>query len=379
MLHLTLQELLVQRWRTGLTVTAFGAVVSLLLLFEGFRVGVLRDLEQFPASLPADLVVVQAGVENFAVARSSLRQLTRREVEAIDGVVAADALLLLPIVLEHGEHRTPVQILVYNERARAPSLASGRHAEGLHEIVMDARLARHHELELGDTIEVFAYRFEIVGLSSGTGSPFAPYLFVTYDDLIEMYLEADLPLSADSVSILGALVVELEPGADVHAVRREIEATISDVDVYSPAELGVLDANLGRRLLGPALNLLISVAWIIAWLTFSLGMHSVVRSRLREYAVVSAIGATPGAIMGAMLMTAAVLTVAALPVGLLIAQGIAVAIEHATPLYSAVPGDPAVVARATAATLGACAFGVIPAARRITRVDPDEAFRGASI
>jgi hypothetical protein len=62
-------------------------VVALMLVFEGLRFGIIEDLRAFPAALPGDFVIVEKNVGQFAMSASQLPQFTRRQAEAIDGVV----------------------------------------------------------------------------------------------------------------------------------------------------------------------------------------------------------------------------------------------------------------------------------------------------
>ncbi len=378
MLHLAWNALLHDRARTVLSVVAAGSVLALVLVFEGFWVGIIRDLEAFPPSLPADLVVLQKGVDTVSTSRSSLRQLSRDEVEAVDGVRVAHPLLVLPLILEREGRRLPIQVVVYDS-AGAPRIASGRAIRGRGELVLDRRMARYFAIEPGATLELMDEMFDVVGLSSRSGSPFAPFAFITFDPLTELYFKSGLGVSGGAVPLLGALLVELDGGTSASAARHAIEAVVDDVDVWTPAELGRNDAALGELLLGPALGLLLAIAWTIATLTMALTLYATTESRLREYAVAKAIGASPGQIAAGMLVHAAALVIAGLPVGLMAAGVVAELVTSWSPLYSVQPWEPGVVARAFGAALAAAAVGVLPAWIRVVRVPPDDVFRAAAI
>lgn len=374
-LYLAYKELLRNRGRAGLTVVAVASAISIVLLFEGFHAGVLDRLHRFPAQLPADLVVVQQGVDNFTITRSALRQMTRDEVEAVDGVEIAHPLLVLPVIFDHGPRSIPVQLLVHDEVGGSRDIVAGRALEHKTEMVLDARVARHAGIEVGTRMDLFGYELEVVGLSGDSESPFAPYAFLRFETLIDLYFNADLPMSPDSVSLLGALLVQLEAGADPGVVRRAIEAAVTDVDVFTPRELGQSDAAMGDLLVGPALGLLIGIAWVIAFLAIAMGSHSNVQARLHEYAVLKALGATPRAMAVAVLATAITVTLLAIPLALGLSRVIGELVIATSASWRPLPWEPDVVLRASLAALAATVLGVLPAIRRLAKVEADAVLR----
>ncbi|MDD9945220.1 MAG: ABC transporter permease [Myxococcales bacterium] len=376
MLYLAYRELLRQGGRGLLSLLAIASAIAIVLLFEGFHAGILDRLHRFPASLPAQLVVVQQGVENFTMARSALRQMTRDDVEAIDGVKIAHPLLVLPVIFDHGGRSIPIQLLVHDEVGGTRSVVVGRNVNGKHQMVLDRRIARHSGIDVGTQVDLFGYKLEVVGLSGDSESPFAPYGFISFETLIDLYFNADLPMSPDSVSLLGALLVQLEDGESPHVVRAAIERTVLDVDVFTPDELGRSDAAMGDLLLGPALGLLIGIAWVIALLAIAVGNYGSVQARLQQYAVLKALGASPAALAIAVLATALTMTLVAIPLGLVLSRSVGEFVVAFSATWRPLPWQPEVVVRATIAALAATVLGVLPALRRLTRVEADAVLRG---
>lgn len=107
---------------------------------------------------------------------SQLPQFGRERLEAVDGVAAVDPMTMLPAILQTPGLRTPIQLQAYEGQGGPPRLVDGVEplAEGT--VVLDERLARRHGLSIGDEISILDYRMRIVGLSSGSASPFTPYL-----------------------------------------------------------------------------------------------------------------------------------------------------------------------------------------------------------
>jgi putative ABC transport system permease protein len=207
-MDIALAEVLRAPTRTAFRVLAVGGAVSLTLLFEGFRLGMYRQMATPAAALPAPLVAVEEGAKHFVGVRSNLPQSARAAVEAVRGVRAAYPLVALPVIFNHDGRRTPVQLMAH-DAAGAPRLAAGRANAEPHEIVLDERLARLHGLHVGDRIEILYRGLRVVGLSTGTDVSFAPLAFVTYDELIDLYLESDVPGAMGGAPLLSFLLIEL--------------------------------------------------------------------------------------------------------------------------------------------------------------------------
>lgn len=301
MIDVALAEVLRAPARTALRMLAVGAAMSVTLLFEGFRLGVDRQMATPAAALPAALVVLEAGAKHLVGLRSNLPQAARADLERVAGVAAVHPLVSVPVIFTHGARRTPIQLMAYDS-AGAPRLASGRAISGSRQVVLDERLARLHGLHLGQRIEIFDRALEVVGLSTGTDVSFAPFVFVTYDELLDLYLEADVPGAlGGGAPILSFLLVELAPGALPGTVRQAIEAALPAVDVHTPAEIAVHDVQLGQQLFGPVLNLLVAVAWLAVLLAVGLTMYAAVIDRRRDFGVMKALGVGPTGLASAVL------------------------------------------------------------------------------
>ena len=220
MLQLVIGTLRYHGGRTALSVLALAAAIAVMLLFEGFRSGLWGQLRAMPEQLGADLVLSQSGVANFAAARSSLPQKTRRAALNVEGVASAHALTSLPIIFERHDVATPVQVIAYVDVGAPARLAAGRHIDGPREVVIDRSIAIDHALAVGDTLEVLGWEFEVVGISSGTAAMFTPAVFARYLDLVELYASGDLPDEvASDTPLLSYMLVRLEDDAQPDVVR----------------------------------------------------------------------------------------------------------------------------------------------------------------
>jgi putative ABC transport system permease protein len=360
--------------KTALRVLALGAAMSVTLLFEGFSVGVDQQMATPAGSLPATLVILEAGAKHLIGIRSNLPQSARADVERIPGVAATHPLVSVPVIFVHGGRRTPIQLMAY-DTAGGPRIQAGRAIAGAREIVLDQRLARVHGIGPGDRIKLFDRELAIVGLSTGTDVSFSPLGFVTYDELIDLYLEAKVPGTMGGAPILSFLLVDLAAGADAVAVRRRIEDTIPAVDVHTPGELAALDVALGHQIYGSVLRLLLAVAWIAMVLAVGLTMYADIIDRRRDFGVMKALGVGPLGLARLVLSESLLVLVLAFPLALLLARGAGLAVESLSPLYRVLPWQGASIARGALAALLAGLGGALLPLRRLGALEPDVVFR----
>jgi hypothetical protein len=189
---IALAEVLRRPARTALRTLSIAAAVAVTLLLEGFRLGVDRQMAAPASALPAPLVAIEKGATHFVGLPSRLPQAARAAIEGSPGVAAAHPLVSVPVIFETRGRRTPLELVAYDS-AGAPVLDAGRSISGAHQIVLDRKLAKAHGLHLGDTIRLFSRDFEVVGLARNSDVFFSPLAYVTYDELIDTYLAADVP------------------------------------------------------------------------------------------------------------------------------------------------------------------------------------------
>jgi putative ABC transport system permease protein len=369
-----LAEILRAPTRTLLRIFAIGGALSVTFLFEGFRFGVDRQMAMPAASLPAPLVAVEEGAKHVVGIRSDLPQSARAAIEAIPGVRAAHPLVSVPVIFKRGDRRTPIQLMAYDS-AGAPRLARGRAVSGPREIVFDERLARLYRIDVGAGVEVLDRKLTVVGLSADTDIFFSPFAFVTYDELIDLYLDSDVPGAMGGAPLLSFLLIEPKPGADPDQIRRAIEARVEGVDVYRPSELAANDVDLGRQFFGAVLNLLVGIAWLAAVLAIGLTMYAAVIDRRRDFGVMRALGMSSFGLAGAVVVEALAVCALALPIAGLVAWQSASIIEALNPTYRLVLLSPPVVVRGAGAALAAALVGALLPIRRLRALEPDLVFR----
>ena len=373
--YLATRELVTQPVQALLGILVAGLVVSLLVTFQGLRVGIYDDLERFPAGLPADLVVLKKGVRNLALVRSILPQYLRKELEQVPGVKAVHPLASIPAILDANGRKTPIQLIVFETaggprelvRGTGPETASGT---GL---VMDDRLARFLGFEPGDTVPMFDFDFTLTGTTRETASPFAPYVYINYDGLLDVYFQQGTRIAPDAMIFLSAFLVDLDPGADSALMRR----FGTEYSLLTPKALAQADRKVGQRMLDPALILLVQIGFIIAVLTFGLLMYAKALGRQREYGVQKALGVSSGWLMVQLTLECALIVCLAMPVAVAASWATGELIEWLSPLFRVDVFSLPVLLNAWLASILAGLAGCLLPMRHIARADPAIVFRGS--
>lgn len=375
MFKLTLHQLRLDLLRSSLTVLAIAAVIAEILVLEGFLAGLYLDLRQAVLNRGGDLVVTQAGIANFIAARSILPQTTRLDVEAVDGVRVAHPLTGISIIYERDGRRTPIILLVYDSAGGPTEIVAGSSVPGKRGIIIDRAIAVKYDLAPGDPMTISDFVFTVSGISTNSSAFLTPFAFITYDDLIDFYFESDIGTDIATFALLSFLLVEAEPGVNLEALAGRIEEQVPVADVFLPATLSARDESLGRKMMGPILELLLVVSYGIGVLVVAMFMFVALRGRMRDFGVLKALGFRSRSLSSAAIFEAVLLTFMALPVGILLAQGIAGFIHANAPIYLILATDGGGIARTAVAAVVFAVLGALVPVRAIARIDPAVVFR----
>ncbi len=362
-------------FRTTLSVLVFAAVSALILLFQGIHVGLLGDLHDGPADLPADLVGLEAGSALFALSPSSVAQLSRERVESVPGIVSAEPFAKFPTVVHWNGRITPVTLFAADQLSQWPRVEKGNPIGGTDDMLIDTAIAHLHGVQVGDSVGLYGYQFRVSGFTGNTASPFAPYIVVSFDGLLDMYFQADLPVGDSSGDFLSGLWVHLEPGADRESIRMALQSIEPDMRWNTPGELGEADAAFGDRLLGPVMYLLNGIAALIGFLAMSVLRFADVQARRREIGVMRAIGARPRDLARLFVVGGIALSVLAAPPAVIMALGMEQLVEAWHPMYQPRVLEPLVLLRGFLIVLGAAVLGGLLALRSVSRIDPAMVFQ----
>lgn len=362
--------------RTMLTAFAIGSVIAVILVLEGFEQGQYYQLEKIVFNRNADLVATQSGVTNFIAVRSSIPQLSRAEVESVDGVIEAHPITAVPIIYSKGDIRTPVYVLVYDTKGGPSSIEIGSKIKNNRDIVIDRSLAKKYNIHLGDSFQVTDFEFKVSGFTAEAAF-MMPFAFINYDGMLDLFIESQIAPDLSTFPLLSYMLIEIKPGIDRLTVARNIEKKVSSVDVVTPEQLAQNDVSMGKVFYGPIMGLLVTIGYTIGMLVVGLIMYSDVRSRLKSFAILKALGFPLSKLIIAVLLQSMFLLVIAIPIGIAIAIGLAIFIEAFYPVYLIRIFEPIVFTQTLLASGAFSLFGALIPLRLIQQSDPVMAFQGA--
>jgi len=373
--QLVLRRIQSHPYRILLSVLAISSVISLVLVLEGFREGIYQQIRHMVTSRGADVIVSQAGVSNMIASRSLLPQLSRIEIEKIEGVLQAHPLTTLPVIYRQGNRSTPVFVLVYDTLGGPAEIEQGRSIEKERDIVIDKSLSAIYGLQPGDDFIISDFRFKVVGLSKNTAAFFAPFSFISYDDLIDLYFDSDIVGDLSTLPLLSFLLVEVSRNHDPKEIISKIESLIPRADAFLPEQIAENDVAMSRSMLGVVFQLMIVIAYVICVLVISLIMFSAIQARKHELAVFKAMGFNRMGLSKLVFIETFVLTTLAIPIANIFAYLLAQLIHDVAPVYLILSNETGPVVRTFVASLLFALLGSLLSLRSVVRLDPALAFK----
>jgi putative ABC transport system permease protein len=229
------------------------------------------------------------------------------------------------------------------------------------EVAIDRVLAAKHGLHLGDRLAVADRRYRVVGITRHAGF-MTGYVFATHR-AVEALLGAPGKTSA-------ILVGTSQPAA----VQSRLAA--SGLTVRTTPELRRTAVELNTRVFGSPLRLMVAIAFAAGVLIVALTVYAQVAERRREYGIVKALGASSHRLAALALAQTLVLSALGLGAGgLLLAAGRTL-LGWLRPQFEVVI-TPGLLVQAVGAALVMALVAAILPARRLARLDPVTAYRGA--
>ena len=346
MWRVALRDLQWRRRRFVIAVLATSLVFAMTLLMAGFATSLHNEGRRIVAALGADAWLVAAGAAGPFTTSTPIPAAEAGRVAAMPGVARAD-----PLVIVHSTLRRPAVRDVNVIGARpgglgTPRLASGRAVARTGEVVADTELG----LAVGERLELSGRRLQVVGLADRVTWFFGlPTLFLALED-------------AQAVAFGG------QPLA-MAVLTRGVPAGAAGLERFSNAQaVADLERPLVRGL--QSIDLISALLWLVAAGIIGSIMYLSVLERLRELAVLKAVGASNRSLLAGFAIQAVLLSAAAA----VLAMGIATVLAPVFPFTVEIPAAafPRLVATAMLVGLAASVVGL----RRAVSVQPALAFGG---
>lgn len=375
MWKLAIRQLIYERTRSLLSIFAIASSVAVILIIAGFEQGLYIQSKNLVLQRNTDLVLTQAGVENFHVVRSSLAQSVRAKVEAIEGIDSVSPTTALWIIHSTADKKMPLFLLVYDNKAGPQQIFQGNKAKNAQDIVVDLGLAKYFDLSIGDDFIVNNFRFTISGITKSNSALFSPTGYITYDGLLDFILSSDITSDISTFPLLSFLFIDVKKGYDKLVIAENIKKHVAGIDVFALEELANNDIRVGQEMFGPIMKVLIALSFIIALLIIMIIVYSEVSSHKRQFGILKALGFSLNQLIIGVSKQLILRLIISLPFGLLIAYWVALFIEWYAPVYLvAIFQFTNLMTALTGAVLMSFIGGLLPLSY-IAKADPLDAFK----
>lgn len=357
--------LFADRRRGALTVVGVAAALLLVLILDAVFAGAIARVTYYIRTSPADVFVSQAGVRTMHMSASALPAAAVARATQVPGVAWA-----APISYNSGAVGGPLgrqltYLIGYDPatgRGGPATLAAGR-APRAGEAVIDQLAAGQLGLGIGSTATVLGVPLRVSGLSTGGTSITNTTVFVSLAQFAAIRGPA-----------LSYLLVRARPGVGADRLARALSDSLPGATVQTRQQFADSEARVVTDMSADLLRLMSLISLLIAVAVIALGLLTSTLARLRDYAVLKALGASTRRLAGT--VGSQVLWI----VGLGLATATALAVLLAAVLPALAPTVQMTVTAANVARLGVAALvaGTVAALlplHRLARVDAATAFQ----
>jgi putative ABC transport system permease protein len=338
-----------RRKRFFIAVLATALLFSVTLLLSGIAASFHNEIRRTLNELDVDAWVVPTGTVGPFTSSNLFPASEAARIAAIHGVARAD-----PIALFHETVRTPkpldLNIIGYTPGGVGqPRVTDGRLPRATHEIVVDASFGQG----LGRTITLARQQFRVVGRLKGiTYLGGTPVAFISITDAQRLVVNG-APLAT-------AIVARGVPDGPIPKGYIVLSNNAVRADLIRPLQSAVQTISF--------INVLL---WIIAAGVIAAILYMSALERVREFAVIKAMGAANRFVVVGLAAQAVVLSLAAA----LVAFALAGLLAPTFPLSVEIPT--AAYAGLIIVSVSVGVVGSVAGVRRVLTVDPAAAFGGA--
>lgn len=358
--------LFAERRRAALTVFGVAASLLLVLLLGGIFAGAIERVTFYIRTTAASVFVSQAGVITMHMSASALPPDTADRLRSVPGVAWASPIGLASGSVAGPRGRQLSYLIGYDTTSGhgGPATLTAGRAPHLGEAVLDEQAADTLGVRLGDPVTVLGARLRVAGLSTGGSSITNTTVFTTAADFARIRGSA-----AVSYVLVGA-----DRGLEPEVLASRVRAALPETTVQTKERFTASEARIVTDMSANLLRLMSTIGLLIALAVIALGLMTATLSRLRDFAVLKALGAGTARLAGAVavqvLWTVALAVVLAVILGQLLAW--------ALPLAAPAVQVRITVAAALQLAAGALGVGLLAALwplRRIATLDAATAFR----
>jgi len=367
MTYLAFRNLFQQKFRLALSIGGVALAMMLVVLLNGFQSGVFQQVTAYLDHTPADVVVAQEDVTTMLGATSLLPASAADLTHGVPGIEQVIPIVSRFIILDIHEKKVVAYMVGYEPKVGGGpwALKAGRLPQGDREVVVDWVMAETHNFRLGDTLEILEEEFTIVGLSEGTNSWMASFIF------IEKRAAERLLLTPEATSFL---FLTFEPDADAAAVEARLRRRLREAEILPVAVIKQNDVALLVKVFATPLRLMVAIAFAVGTAILGMIIYTATVERLREYGVLKAVGAKNRHLYGLVTQQGLVIALAGVILGIGLAWLAGQGIMRAFPKFLVILEPGSMLTAASVGLLMGLLAALLPA-RYVGGLDPARVFR----
>jgi putative ABC transport system permease protein len=348
MWNITLRNIQFRRRQFLIAVVGTALVFGMALLVTGIREGFETEADNMLAGMGGDHWVIRAGASGPFTGFAPVEARLADELAKLPGVRKADPITLFPQTVGEGKDARTLNVIGHREGGFGdPPLVAGRAAVAEGEAIVDKEL----DLALGQPFAMSGRPFKVVGLVEGrTYFAGTPTAFVRL---------ADAQALLRSGPLATAIVMAGRPTASVAGLKVLSRAEVK-ADLLKPMHDAAQSINNVRLLL-----------WLVAAIIVGAVMYMSALERVRDFAVLKAVGASSRVLVVGLATEAIIACLASAA----LAVGVARLLRPTIPLPVSFTADAYVFLPIVAVIVGVLAS--LSGVRRAVRTDPAAAFAGA--
>jgi putative ABC transport system permease protein len=360
--------------RIRLTVTLVGILFAIVLVAVqlGLYLGASKMITDNIDHANADLWITVFGAKSFEDGGMLLTARERHQALATPGVKA-----VIPIVVRFAEWRKPEggssRVVIVGADAEDGGLQPFNLIEGNWDDIKSPEgvaVDRTYFNELGikgmgATAQIATGRVRVRAITDGVRSfTQSPYTYTTLNRARALFGEGDGTTF---------YLVQLEPGADINAVRKDLEKRLDGAEVLTKAEFRdrslkqwLFRTGAGVALIGGAL-----LGSLVGTVIVAQTLYSSTKDHLSEFATLRALGSSSGYIHQVILAQAGISAVIGYILGISIALTILFFSKNTALPMMMTPG---LAFWLFTLTVGMCAISALSAIVKVTKIDPATVF-----
>lgn len=367
MVSIARKSLFADKLRFAIAVAGVALAVMLILLLNGFYVGMNRQITAYLDNSGADLIVAQKGIRNFLGTRSLVPAWRESLIRRIDGVGSVVPVISSYAVLDLSGRKEFALLIGFDPvKGGGPwRMRDGRSRIDDDELVVDSLMARQYGLGIGDTVEILGHDFRVAGVSAGASSWMTGTFFLTFDDASRLLATGQDP---------AFLLVQVTDPSRVDAVERLISRSSGGLAVTRRDRVSANDVSLYAQVFNTPMRFMVAVAFAIGVMLVALTIYTATVERAREYGVLKAVGIRNPRLYAVVFQQALFASAAGFVAGVALSLGVRAVVERLAPQFLISIEGPHVAAILVVALAMSVLASWVPV-RTVARIDPAIAFR----